>query len=310
VTFLISVLLLPCLFWDKGPETINQLRQARITRIAVPPSLAESWKNVSDIAIDTADPSRLEKVEAPGVVLRPEISSATHAPWVNSNGWRFLRNAAGHFLCQAPGSAAALATAEAFMFGASAAIHTDDAGLEPFGQMLSFLGRLRNDDFSPLVDIGFIDDGTPASGEFMNLLIRRNLLFKVVKRPDPKLDLTVALGSHDYPRSEAQNPSLLAEKVRSNLTDQKRLLRIYGSEVVIGRLVSDRRCARLFLINYGVARSPVHGLRVRVLGKYANPTAMQFDSADTSLQDVSNDPSGIEFTLPELKTFAVIHLCH
>jgi hypothetical protein len=37
---------------------------------------------------------------------------------------------------------------------------------------------------------------------------------------------------------------------------------------------------------------------------------MQFDSAKTPLLDVSNDASGIEFTLPELKTFAVIDLCH
>ena len=33
----------------------------------------------------------------------------------------------------------------------------------------------------------------------MNLLILRNLLFRIVKSPDPSLDLTVRIGSDGFP---------------------------------------------------------------------------------------------------------------
>jgi hypothetical protein len=261
------------------------------------------------IAPANADTAQLSKAITPRVTFRGNVASATRAPWVDSNGWRYLRQPDGHFYCDAPGAAAAtLAAAEAFAYGVHVAIHTDDAGLGPLNKMLAFLHDAKGDDFSPLVNIGFVDDGSAESGEFMNLLVRRNLLFKVVKQPDPKLDLNVTPGSAEYPRSEAANPSLLAEKVRANLTDAKRLLRIYGSEVVVGRLVESGNTERLYLINYGVARSPAHGVRVRVLGTFMKQQAEQFDSAETKLMDVSTDSGATEFTLPELKTFAMINL--
>jgi hypothetical protein len=261
------------------------------------------------IAAANADVAQLSKAVTPRVTFRGNVASATRAPWVDSNGWRYLRQPDGHFYCEAPGATAAvLAAGEAFAYGVHVAIHTDEAGLGPLNKMLAFLADAKDGDFSPLVNIGFVDDGSAESGEFMNLLVRRNLLFKAVKQPDPKLDLTVRLGSAEYPKAEAANPSLLAEKVRANLTDAKRLLRIYGSEVVVGRLTGNGGAVRLYLINYGAARSPAHGVRVRVLGKYAKQQAEQFDSAETKLIDVSTDSGATEFTLPELKTFAIINL--
>jgi hypothetical protein len=261
------------------------------------------------IAPANADAAQLSKAVTPRVTFRGNMASATRAPWVDSNGWRYLRQPDGHFYCEAPGATAAvLAAAEGFAYGVHVAIHTDDAGLEPLNKVLAFLRNVKGDDFSPLVNIGFVDDGSPESGEFMNLLIRRNLLFRVVKQADPKLDLNVTPGSAEYPKAEAANPSLLAEKVRANLTDAKRLLRIYGSEVVVGRLEGNGGAARLFLINYGAARSPAHGVRVRVLGTFSKQQVAQFDSAETNLIDVSTDSGATEFTLPELKTFAIINL--
>jgi hypothetical protein len=261
------------------------------------------------IAPPNADVAHLSKAVTPRVTFRGNVASATRAPWVDSNGWRYLRQPDGHFYCDAPGATAAvLAAAEGFAYGVHVAIHTDDAGLGPLNKMLAFLRDANGDDFSPLVNIGFVDDGSSESGEFMNLLVRRNLLFRVVKQADPKLDLTVTPGSADYPKAEAVNPSLLAEKVRGNLTDAKRLLRIYGSEVVVGRLVGSGGAERLYLINYGAARAPAHGVRVRVLGTFTKQQAVQFDSAETKLIDVSTDSGATEFTLPELKTFAMINL--
>ncbi len=310
MTLLVIAALLPSLFWDKGPETATLLERAHIARISAPASLADSWKAVPGFSVEIVDPQQLTHVLTPSVVFQEEEASATRAPWVNSNGWRFLRQPEGHFYYEAPGKAAPLAAAEAFTYGVHAVIHTDAAGLNSFGKMLDFLKGIPGADLAPLANIGFIDDRSPQSGEFMNLLVRRNLLFKVVRRPDPKLDLSVALGSPEYPRSEAANPSLLAEKVRSRLTDRKRLLRVYGSELVIGRLLGDARHARLYLMNYAAGKWPVQGVRIRVLGHYAKPEIADYDTRIGGLQDVSISSDAIEFTIPELKTFAVISLPH
>jgi hypothetical protein len=49
-------------------------------------------------------------------------------------------------------------------------------------------------------------------------------------------------------------------------------------------------------------------VRVRVLGTFTKQQAVQFDSAETKLIDVNTDSGATEFTLPELKTFAMINL--
>jgi hypothetical protein len=306
----LAALLLPLLLWDRGPETVDQLHRAQIRQIAVPANLAESWKAIKDIDVAATDLSQLTAVQQPSLTYNAQVSSATHAPWVNQNGWRLLRQPGGSYLYETKGKGTLLATVEAFAYGVRAYIRTDEAGLEPFGRMLAFLGGIPDNKMSPEVNIGFIDDGSSQSGEFMNLLVRRNLLFKVVPQPDPRLDVNVALGEGDYPRAEAGNPKLLAEKVRAHLTDEKRLLRIYGSEVVIARLLGDRSAARLFLINYGAAQSPVQGLRVRVLGSYPKLHAVQYGNSPCRLTDILVGPDATEFTLPELGTFATIDLGH
>ena len=310
MTALLAVLLLPVLLWDQGSETIDQLRRANIQQIAVPVETAENWKSVGGISVVTADPNQLKKLPQPSLTFDAHVSSATRAPWVNQNGWRFLRQPGGSYLYETKGEGAPLAAAEAFAYGVKAYLRTDEAGLEPLSRMLAFLREIRERPMSPEVNIGFVDDGSAESGEFMNLLVRRNLLFKVVPRPDPNLNLNVALGQAEYPRAEATNPKLLAEKVRAHLTDEKRLLRIYGSEVVVGRLLGDRNTARLFLLNYGGAKSPVHGLRIRVLGRYVKVHAVQYGDADCRLTDVLTDAIATEFTLPELGAFATIDLAY
>ncbi|MFL6354737.1 MAG: hypothetical protein ACJ74Z_23195 [Bryobacteraceae bacterium] len=304
----LAALLLPSLFWDKGPETANLLRQAQIDHISTSPEMAASWRAVPGISADIVDPKQLIRVLTPSAIFHAEEASATRSPWVNSNAWRFLRQPTGRFYYEAPGSAAPLAAAEAFMYAANAVIHTDAAGLDPFGKMLAFVKQVGSEDLPPMVNIGFVDDGSRQSGEFMNLLVRRNLLFRVVKKPDPKLDLTVSLGSPQYPMSEADNPNFLAGKVRSNLSDEKRLLRLYGSELVVGRLVGDTNGARLYLLNYGAARSPVEGVRIRILGLYTKQNIAEYDRPNPRLLDVSAGPAATEFTVPELKVFGVINL--
>jgi len=46
--------------------------------------------------------------------------------------------------------------------------------------------------------------------DVLNMLTRRNLLYRIVPAPDRKLDVTVQLGTRDFPREAASNPSEFA----------------------------------------------------------------------------------------------------
>lgn len=246
------------------------------------------------------------RLPVPKVEYRINEASASRSPWMDSNGWRILRAPAGHYYYDVPSASVALAAAEAFMFGATAEIHTDASGAPIFQRMLRFLGELPERDLPALANIGVIDDGSGETGELMNLLSRRNLLYRVVTAPDPKLDLNIRLGSKEYPKSEALDPSRLAQKIRTELTDEKRLMRLYGSEVVIGRLTGAGGRVRIHLLNY--ANRPVTGLRVRVLGEYPDWKVAAYDRPDLKLEDFASADGATEFTVPEMSTYAVIDL--
>jgi hypothetical protein len=100
----------------------------------------------------------------------------------------------------------------------------------------------------------------------------------------------------------------MAQKIRFQLGDEKRVLRIYGSNVVIGRLEGDGKRARLHLLNYSGAARPVNGIRVRVSGRYPQQSVRSFDAPDVKTQESSLEANATEFTLPELKLYAVVDL--
>src|SRR5205823_7438369 len=113
------------------------------------------------------------------------------------------------------------------------------------GNVLGFLKRQTQAPWPALANIGVIDDGTAEMGEVLNMLTRRNRLCRVVTRPDHQLDLTLQLGTPDFPKSAAANPSDLAARVRDKLGDDKRLVRVYGTNSTIARLTGDGRRVRL-----------------------------------------------------------------
>lgn len=300
---------LPSLYWQGGAATAPSLRNAGIKHILVPPSQVESWKKVSGIEAQAADLQGAEKLPPPGIAFRMERASASRVPWINSNGWRFIRRPKGRFYYDVKGNDAALAAAEAFCFGADAAIQTDASGLEPLSAMLNFLGSIGSREGQPVADIGVIDDGTPAGGEVINLLVRDNLLFKIVSAPASDLKLTVKLGSKEYPTQQEKNPVVIAQKIRANLTDTKRTLRIYGTSVVVARMTREGGTLRLHLLNYGLARGArVGAFRVRVLGRYPKAQLHSFGSPGDQLKDYNLEPEATEFTVPELKAYAVVDL--
>ncbi len=253
------------------------------------------------LATGAEPPADAVKLSEPRVQYRNNEASATRSPWIDANGWRILRSPGRTFVYQVKGAAAALAAAEAFTYGAEALISTDPSGADAFRPMLEFLKTLHLVDLPAVADFGVVDDGSDATGELLNLLTKMNLLYKVEKNPDRSFALNV------HPEG-AKDPSLEAHKIRSQIGDDNRSLRIYGSEVVIGRVLAGPRQARVLLLNY--SGRPALGLRVRIRGVYSKGELRVPETAETAPGDWTQDGPATEFTVPELRTLAVIDLSH
>jgi hypothetical protein len=247
-----------------------------------------------------------EVLPVPGVTTRPGVASPTRAPWIDANGWRFARSRDGKFAYNVPRGKAALAAAEAFAYGANATLKIDRADAGTLKAMLTFLEGLPPADLPAIADLAVVDDGSAITGEVMNLLARRNLLFQSVTAPSDRFRINVAVGSPAYPRDEAANPSAFALKIRRQLGDDERSLRIYGSEVVIGRLTGDASRIRLHLLNYG--GRDIEGLRVRIRGAYSTGEAYVAGDGRQQLGDHVVADGATEFSLPRIVTYAVIDL--
>ena len=140
----------------------------------------------------------------------------------------------------------------------------------------------------------------------MNLLARRNLLFEVVQAPSSRFRINIAMGSAGYPVEEAADPNAFAQKIRRQLTDEQRSLRVYGSEVVICRLTGDAGRVRLHLINYGGRE--IEGLRIRLRGAYRTGAAHIAGAGRLALQDHTVADGFTEFSVPRLLTYAMVEL--
>ena len=307
-----SVLLLlasaPCVYWTQGIETRATLEAAAIKRICVAPERADSWRaaGFTVIPLSEAELASREALPSPGLTPRAGLASPTRSPWIVANGWRFTRAPAAKYVYTVPAGKGALAAAEAFAYGADAILKVDPADLGSVGSMMAFLEGLSAVELPPVADLSVVDDGSPITGEVMNLLARRNLLFQVVQTPSSRFPINIVMGSAAYPREEAGDPSAFAQKIRGQLTDERRTLRIYGSEVVICRLTGDGERARLHLLNYG--GRDIEGLRIRVRGTYRTGEAHVAGTGRLSLQDQIVAGGATEFSLPRLASYAVIDL--
>jgi hypothetical protein len=260
-----------------------------------------------------AEASAFAEVPPPGVRFVPNVARATNLPWIDSNGWRFERGMGKANYVKLPAGSAPLAAAEAFTFNVDAVLNPDATDVEELGQMLRFLKPLRDQAPMPaMANIGVVENSSPVMGEVLNLLTRRNLLYRVVAAPDPALDLTVQLGTAEFPVESAVNPNDFAARVREKLGDDKRLVRLYGTSTVIARLTGDKERARLHLLNFANRRQQPGGdqaLRVRVLGRYKPTTVAAYGaSPGATLADLRNPGDTTEFWVPDFSVVAIIDL--
>ena len=302
---------LPLLYWVQGIETAPALKQAGINQIAAPPAKLDEWRKAGFdvLALSQQALARREKLLVPRVAGRADVASATRRPWIDSNGWRFVRRPTGKFyydLTEREAGQATLAIAEAFAYQADAILKIGPADLAAAGKMLAFLRALPLSNLPVIADIGLIDDGLAATGEVMNLLTRRNLLFRIVSAPAPQLRVNIKLGSKDYPRAEASDPSAFALKVRRQLGDENRSLRIYGTEIVISRLTGDSTRVRLHLLNY--SGRELDSPRVRVRGNYGKGELKAFGVEGAGFEDFVVAEGATEFTIAKLGVYALIEL--
>jgi hypothetical protein len=278
---------LACLGWVQGADSRLKIR-------------------VSTSPVPDAELSSRQALQTPGITARAGVASPTRAPWIVANGWRVLRQPGAKYRYHLPAGTAVLAAAEAFAYGADALLEIDPADEAGDGAMLTFLAGLPRVDLPPIADFAVVDDGSAATGEVMNLLARRNLLYEIVKAPSARFPLTVALGSREFPVEDAADPSAFALKVRRLLTDERRTLRLFGSEVVIARLTGDSTRIRLQLINY--SGREIEGLRIRLRGAYAAGEADLPGAGRVALQDHLVADGATEFSLPRLGVYAAIDL--
>lgn len=284
-----SLLLLLCVYSAGGSEINASFESAGIKRICAETDLASR-----------------ESLPVPGITARANLASPTRIPWIVANGWRFTRNPGGRYVYELPAGKAALAAAEAHAYRADAALKIDPTDARPLGAMLTFLDGLPAANLPVIADLAIVDDGSAVTGEVMNLLARRNLLYQVVPAPSPRFQINIVVGSAQYPREEAADPSAFALKIRRQLTDDQRTLRVFGSETVICRLTGDDRQIRLHLINYG--GRDIEGLRIRVRDSYSSGAAHVAGVGRVALQDHVVERGTTEFSVPRLTTYAVVDL--
>jgi hypothetical protein len=235
-------------------------------------------------------------------------AQVTLAPWVESNGWRFLRGVGGARYSHLPRGAAGLAAAEGFAFNVDVELVPDPADVPELNRLIEFLHAHFQPPMPPLANFGVIDDQSLPLDEALNMLTRRNLLFRLVQQPDPTLAFTVRPGSNDFPLDSFRNPNDFAARVREKLGDDRRLVRIFGSNTLIARLTGDTQHVRLVLLSYSRSRAQ-QDIRIRLLGNH-EPTALAAYGApaDARLQDIQHVDDATEFSIPFFNTIAIIDL--
>lgn len=260
-----------------------------------------SWFALFAISIATlfpgGDATGYEKAPAPGVRYRMNMATATSAPWIDSNLWRYRRKPGAKYLVDVKGKpAAALAVAEGFVAGVNLAVDATPDQKADYDRMSAFLKTIPAGPTQPWTNFTVSDDGSFQTGEVMNLLSRRNLLYKIVPAAKADFKLEKPATPYDY-----------VLDLRDKFGDDKRAFRLFGSELTVAELAREGRKVRIHLVNYG--SRPVDTMRIRLRGNYAESAAKVYIyNSDAKLTEWQRDGAFTEFTLTALPLYGVIDL--
>lgn len=240
------------------------------------------------------DTSQFTKLPAPGVRYRMNMAMATSAPWIDSNIWRYIRNSKANYLSDVREKNVALAMVEAFALAVPVQLQTTPAQQKDFDETLAFLKQIPDGPTTPYTDFTLRDDASFPAGEVLNLLSRRNIQYRI----DPQS--TNILGA------KMPSPYEHVQQLREKLGDDKRIFRLFGSELTLAYLTRDGKRIRLHLINYG--SRPVEHLRLRIQGVF-NESQIKthiYRTTAARLQEFTHEAGYTEFTLTALPLYAVL----
>ena len=108
--------MLPGLHWAGGLDTASQLSNAGIERVIVTAESIVAWRDLGFSPESDAGLVDYTEVGPPTVRMERSIAAATSVPWVEANGWHFLRGVEFARYRDMPSGLAALAVAEAFSY--------------------------------------------------------------------------------------------------------------------------------------------------------------------------------------------------
>ena len=299
----------PLIYWTGGVGTIGAVKTAGVIELAVPATEVAAWRKAGlrVVGIKGQELARRRKVSVPRLAGRGNVASATRRPWIDANGWVFTRYPAERFIYdQLPAGKAPLAAAEAFAYGADALLRIAPEDLRLAATTIDYLRRLPVMSFPVVADFTVVDNNAAQIDEVLNLLTRRNLLYRIVPSPVLSYPINIRLGTKEYPEAEAADPSAFAQAIRLKIGDENRSLRIYGSEIIIGRLTGDGTRGRLHLLNY--SGRPAEGLRIRVRGNYHSGTLATLGVDGQTLDEPLVGNGIYEGTIPRMEAYAIIDL--
>lgn len=299
----------PLIYWTAGISTVEDVRKAGVVELAVPATEAAQWQKAGFKArgIAETDLAKLQRVAVPRLAGRGNVASATRRPWIDANGWVFTKYPTGKFIYdELPVGKAGLAAAEAYAYGVDALLKIGRDDLTAAARTISELRRLPVESLPVVADFTVVDNNSPQIDEVLNLLTRRNLLYRIVPAPIASYPINIRLGSKDYPETDAADPSAFAQSIRLKIGDENRSLRVYGSEIIIARLTGDGTRGRVHLLNYSGRQA--EGLRIRVRGDYRSGTLTAPGIKGYSLEELLVEKGIFEGTISKMGIYAVVDL--
>src|SRR5262249_3077535 len=87
----------PLIYWTGEIETAESWKGAGIKKTARAANKAEGGRNagLEGVLESRAELNRRKKLLTPRIAGRANVASATRRPWIDANGWQFVRNPAG-----------------------------------------------------------------------------------------------------------------------------------------------------------------------------------------------------------------------